>query len=288
MKKPPILDHTVRHPDFTENGIELCVRRYDLLHTYAGGNKLFKLEYWLKERKANQAVLSFGGCYSNHLLALSAVGQERGFETIGIVRGEEADNPWLSIMRENGMSLSFIGRDEYRAKQSPEFLERLGQEFCSPIIVPEGGAGPIGARGASRMVEEREDYDVIALAGATGTTLAGIASKNTNAEILCFQVLKGEDAIRNQLVTYFDLSDYERVRVIEDFHFGGYARMPEELWEFIAKWKKYSSIPIDPVYTAKALYGLASMAGNRCFKPGTRVLFLHTGGNARLFSQASR
>lgn len=265
-----------------KESMQLSVRRFDRLHPEISGNKWFKLQDWMSNLKKDENILSFGGAYSNHLLALSAAGKELGIKTIGIVRGEEVHNPWISTMHKNGMLLHFISREAYRLKNQDFYLKELQEQFGHCRIIPEGGAGLAGIKGAMGMVNNFELYEWIALPGATGTSAAGIARKlqNSACKILCFQVLKGDSILKNELkeTSGFDIVDYPNLQIDNEFHFGGYAKSNEKLRNFQHQWMKQTGIPIDLIYGAKALYGMYDkfLMGN--LGQNERVLYIHTGG----------
>jgi 1-aminocyclopropane-1-carboxylate deaminase/D-cysteine desulfhydrase-like pyridoxal-dependent ACC family enzyme len=260
----------------------LSVRRFDRLHPEISGNKWFKLQDWLSDMSKEEVVLSFGGAYSNHLLALSAAGKELGIKTIGIVRGEEVENPWISTMRKNGMLLHFVSREAYRLKNQDSFLKNLQEQFGKCLIIPEGGAGSTGIEGAMGMVNDVELYDWIALPGGTGTSAAGIAKKlkNSSCKILCFQVLKGDSILKNELkeTSGFDIELFPNLQIDCKYHFGGYAKLNEELKGFQKKWIEQTGIPIDLIYGAKALFGLYEKFQQGHLGENPRVLYIHTGG----------
>lgn len=262
----------------------LFVRVYGDLSSQVSGNKPFKLKHFLSAAKPNQTLISFGGAWSNHLLALSAVAKEKGLKSVGVMRGERPANlsPYLLAMQENGMYLHFVSREDFRRKEEQEFLDILRSKFENPFIIPEGGAGELGIGGATEMVSELENYDSVFLPGATGTTLAGIAKKliGSSTSVGCVQVLKGENILRNELkrTANLNLDSFMNVEVFEQFHFGGYAKKTDELLEFQKNWISRTSIPVDLVYGAKALYGLLRLIRNSHYEEGTRILYLHTGG----------
>ena len=197
--------------------MRLSVRRFDRLHPEISGNKWFKLQDWLSDISKEEVVLSFGGAYSNHLLALSAAGKELGIKTIGIVRGEEVLNPWISTMLKNGMILHFVSREAYRLKNQDSYIKVLQKQFGYCRIIPEGGAGSTGIDGAMGMVNDVELYEWIALPGGTGTSAAGIAKKlqNGSSKIICFQVLKGDTILKNELkeTSGFDVEHYPNLQI---------------------------------------------------------------------------
>jgi len=109
-------------------GIALVIKREDLIHPFVSGNKFRKLKYNLLQAKAeNQStLLTFGGAYSNHIAAVAYAGKENGFQTIGIIRGDELadkieNNPTLKFAQECGMQFEFVSRETYRLKTEATF-----------------------------------------------------------------------------------------------------------------------------------------------------------------------
>ena len=262
--------------------MKLSVRRFDRLHPEISGNKWFKLQDWLSNISKKEVVLSFGGAYSNHLLALSAAGKELGIKTIGIVRGEEVTNSWISTMRKNGMLLHFVSREAYRLKNQESYLKDLQELFGKCLIIPEGGAGSTGIEGAMAMVNDVELYDWIVLPGGTGTSAAGIAKKlqNGSCKVLCFQVLKGDSILKNELkeTSGFDVELFRNLQIDCEYHFGGYAKSNEELKNFQEQWIEQTAVPIDLIYGAKALYGLYEKNHRGLLGENPNILYIHTGG----------
>ena len=262
--------------------MKLSVRRFDRLHPEISGNKWFKLQDWLRDMSNEEVVLSFGGAYSNHLLALSAAGKELGIKTIGIVRGEEVTNSWISTMRKNGMILHFVSRETYRLKSQESFLKDIQKQFGKCLIIPEGGAGEPGITGAMGMVGDVELYDWIVLPGGTGTSAAGIAKKlqNCSCKVLCFQVLKGDSILKNELkeTSGFDIELFPNLQIDCKYHFGGYAKSNEALMNFQTQWIEQTAVPIDLIYGAKALYGLYEKYHRGLLGENPNLLYIHTGG----------
>lgn len=264
--------------------LSLSVRVYGDIHSQVSGNKPFKLKHFLIEAKPNQTLVSFGGAWSNHLLALSAVSKKLQRKSVGVIRGEEPKiySPYLKAMKSNGMHLHFVSRESFREKEATHFLDSIHKTYPNSLIIPEGGAGKKGIRGASDMVSSQEDYDLIFLPGATGTTLAGVAEKliGSATKVGCIQVLKGDDILRNELLRTagLDLNSFNHVEVFEQFHFGGYAKKNAELIAFQRNWLDKTNIPLDLVYGSKAMFGLLNLVNTGFFKKGSKILYLHTGG----------
>jgi 1-aminocyclopropane-1-carboxylate deaminase len=262
--------------------MKLSVRRFDRLHPEISGNKWFKLKDWLSNISKEEVVLSFGGAYSNHLLALSAAGRELGIKTIGIVRGEEVTNSWISAIRRNGMLLHYVSREVYRLKNQELFLRDLQEQYGKCLIIPEGGAGEPGITGAMAMVNDVELYDWIALPGGTGTSAAGIAKKlhNSSCKVLCFQVLKGDSIFKSELreTSGFDVEYFPNLQIDCVYHFGGYAKSNDELRMFQKQWIEQTAVPIDLIYGTKALFGLYEKYHRGLLGENPNLLYIHTGG----------
>ena len=275
-----------------QHGISLSIKREDLNHPEIMGNKLRKLKYNLLDaQKQNaSALLSFGGAYSNHILALSAAGKLMGMQTIGIIRGAELENTplnsVLSRVLENDMQLHFVSRSDYRKKQEAEFIEKLHEKFGAFYLIPEGGSNQLALQGVSELMSEVDDsYDVISCACGTGGTLAGLiqgAGINTrhSPELIGFQVLKADNYIQQAVHDFLTPKDYQHVHwhVNQDYHFGGYAKTDDRLIGFMRWFKAIHNIDLDYVYTGKMMYGLYQMIKSGSFSRGSRVLAIHTGG----------
>lgn len=267
-----------------KNGTELYILREDKIHPVISGNKFRKLKYNLEEfSKGNySSLLTFGGAYSNHISAVAAAGKEFDFKTIGIIRGEELDrkineNPTLSFARDCGMKLKFISREQYRNKTNPIFLDRLKSEFGSFYLLPEGGTNEFAVKGCEKILSNRTDhYDFICCAIGTGGTISGIInSSKPHQKVLGFPALKNSDFLKNEIKKYTSRSNYE---LIQDFHFGGYAKINNELLDFINGFKNEFAVNLDPVYTGKMMFGIMKMINENYFQKGTKILAVHTGG----------
>ena len=274
-------------------GIELFIKRDDLIHPVISGNKWRKLKYNLLEmqKEGLNRLLTFGGAHSNHLAATAEVGRILGVETIGIVRGDELNpgsNGTLRHCASSGMELHFLTRSEYRLRDDSEFLNKLRHKFAGSYVVPEGGANAEGMCGCAEVVSEFErPYDFVFLAAGTGTTAAGmITALHPEMRLCVVPVLKGNflrDAIsqmieksrNDELQTSTGFANWE---VIENYEAGGYAKMSAELVELMREFYRETDIKLDPVYTAKAMLALKEQTNTGKIPHGSRVLFLHTGG----------
>lgn len=266
------------------NEVELHILREDQIHPSISGNKFRKLKYNLEEfSKGNyDAILTFGGAYSNHISATAAAGKEFNIPTIGIIRGEElsekiAENPTLSFAQKAGMKLKFISREQYRNKSNPEFLEKLKSEFGNIYILPEGGTNELAIKGCEEILNENtREFNYIACAVGTAGTISGIVKSSENQQIILgFPALKDSGFLSDEINRFTNRSNF---KLIKDYHFGGYAKVNNELLEFINDFKRQFGVTLDAVYTGKMMFGIFQLIQNGFFPKGTKILAVHTGG----------
>jgi 1-aminocyclopropane-1-carboxylate deaminase len=274
------------HQDFRENELQVEVLRLDKIHPEISGNKWFKLKYYLEKARVEnkQKLISFGGAYSNHLLALAIAAKENGFPSLGFVRGEESAciSHTLSAARKYGMEIRFLSRAMYNEKKNSLIPGELDETGSDAVLIPEGGAGPEGLRGAEEILSffPSFGYSHICTATGTGTTLAGLAnSAASHQKIIGVSVLKGTRDFEPMHISWIkNKRALENVNLIHPDHFGGYAKYTVPLLEFMNRTFISSGIPTDFVYTGKLFYSVVRMASAKIFPPGSRILVLHTGG----------
>ncbi|MBE9560372.1 MAG: pyridoxal-phosphate dependent enzyme, partial [Proteobacteria bacterium] len=232
-------------------------------------------------------LLTFGGAWSNHIYATAAAARHFGFNSIGIIRGEKYSplNATLSFAEKCGMQLHYLSRTEYRQKHEDHYQQKLKQQFGNVYILPEGGSNALAMRGCAEIVGEinseiSKPFDVICCASGTGATLAGlITAIDTGQEAIGFSALKGGGFLNDEVKKFLNRKDPgTNWRIETDFHFGGYAKINDELIEFLKEFQSRYDIPLDAVYTGKMFYGLFKLIEAKTFKPGTSIVVIHSGG----------
>lgn len=275
-----------------KRSIELFVKRDDLIDDFVSGNKWRKLKYnvaYAKQIK-KEGILTFGGAYSNHLVATAAACQKAGLHSIGIVRGEELNaysNETLKKCVQFGMELKFISREEYHLRNDRIYHEELTIDFPNFHIVTEGGSNYYGMIGCQEILQETpNDFDHIFVAQGTTTTSAGIAlGLSDKSKLHVVPVLKGFDAIEEMRNLYLKSGIEQKMieeilfqtDVLGDYHFGGYGKYTSELLDFMEKIFQETGIPLDPVYTGKVFFALIDWV-ERTNVCNSKILFIHTGG----------
>lgn len=272
-------------------GVEVAVLRLDLIDPLISGNKWFKLQHHLHAASAAGAegVISLGGAHSNHLHALAAAGQRFGFATVGLLRGTEQDTPTVRDLRRFGMHLHWLGYGGYRARHEAGFWDPWRERYPNFHGVPEGGGGLPGALGCADLVNQVQaqlpglgwtDYHGWWLACGTGTTLAGLVLGEAGAHPVygAMAVPDGHGVVEQVEAILQEAGAVARHYQLLDASRGGFARVDDGLRDFLQVTEMASGLPLEPVYTAKALIALRHHVQAGYFARGSRVLFVHTGG----------
>lgn len=270
-------------PLFREKNLTLHMKRDDLIHPFISGNKWRKLKYTLQnaadQRKSH--LVTFGGAWSNHLLATACAGAKFGFKTTAFVRGEPVTNANLSLCALFGMELRFVARTAYRDKLAL-FHQNFGADPTA-YFIDEGGYSPEGSKGCGEILNELSQvYDHIFCAAGTGTTLAGmacaLAARKSNTRLHGISVLAGGDFLYRRIADLCPEADAHLYTLHTGYHFGGYAKTKPELNAFIQHFCQKTGILIEPVYTGKLCYAVFDLARANYFAEGDRILLIHTGG----------
>ncbi len=273
----------VNFPIWEEAGLEVYFKREDLSHPFISGNKWRKLKYHLLDafEKKNTHLLTFGGAYSNHILATAAAGAKLGFKTKGIIRGELVSNPVLNLAQLFGMELEFISRENYRNKENLYLIEN----YPNTSIIPEGGAGEFGEKGAGEVLNEIDDsFDFILCSVGTGSTFSGLLKQavalNKQYELQGFAIIKNGEYLGES----FEKCGYQNYRYITESHGGGYAKTSKELLEFIQYFSSRTGILCDQVYEAKMVYHFTQLVQKGVYAKGSKIVMLHNGGLSGMLS----
>lgn len=279
-------------PRFSARGIKLFVKRDDLIHEEVSGNKWRKLKYnLLQVQQGNYTgVFTFGGAYSNHLLATASSANLAKIKSIGFVRGEELttnSNQTLKRCEELGMQLIFISREEYALRNDKQYIDEVKSEHINFYFIPEGGGNYLGMVGCQEIWKEiNEPVDEVFVAqGTTATSCGLLLGKPADSKLHVIPVLKGFDVYEEMFakLKWFLFQDelaielLEDVQILADYHFGGYGKYTRELLTFIQEIYSEYQLPLDPIYTAKAFYGMLHELESKQYD-NKQVLFVHTGG----------
>lgn len=260
-----------------EADIELYVKRDDLIDPIISGNKWRKLSGILREHPNFKRVVTYGGPYSNHLIATAKAAKLMGVTCIGMIRGEEpaAKSTVLQLCESFGMQLKFLSRQHYsEEKRSSGLIQET-------LYISEGGAGSLGTVGCLAIIDEQEAHGLLmdhyVVACGTGTTLAGmLQSKGAKRGAKIW----GVAAVRDDSLTeqFHAMEDQRELQILDEFHFGGFARTTPELINFCHLFAEETGILLDPIYTAKAGFALRRLCKRGEFASGEKICLVHTGG----------
>ncbi|MCW3159780.1 1-aminocyclopropane-1-carboxylate deaminase/D-cysteine desulfhydrase [Chryseobacterium oryctis] len=265
-----------------EKNVKLFIKREDLIHPQISGNKYWKLfynvNYYLDKKPEKPYVITFGGAFSNHISAVSALGSLTGIPTLGIIRGEELKDKWrdnstLLFAKRNGMNLRFVTREEYRHKE--KLTEFLQKEFPEALIVPEGGTNEDAVEGVKMMLNnETKDFDYLCTAVGTGGTIAGISKFcEDNQKVIGIKAVE-DDSLENRIL---ELTSKKNFTLI-DSGLGGYGKIKDENVCFINDFKEKYEVPLDPIYTGKMMQRVFKLIDEDYFPENSKILCFHTGG----------
>lgn len=278
----------IHHPILDDKKVALYIKREDEIHPYVSGNKFRKLKYNIKGAKNHQqkTLLTFGGAFSNHIVATAVAANLNGFKSIGIIRGDELskdlektleNNATLREAQKNGMTFHFASREIYRNKYDANFINQLKEKFGDFYLIPEGGTNELAIKGCKEILtNEDSKFDYICCAVGTGGTISGlINSAKKHQKIIGFPALKG-GFLHDEIHQFVKNKDNWYLET--NYHFGGYAKYNDDLIRFINQFSKENNMLLDPIYTGKMMFGIIDLIKNNYFKEQSKILAIHTGG----------
>ena len=276
-----IFTQTIHADWLQKNNARLDVLRVDKLHEVVSGNKWFKLKYYLQDAKQKkyETIATFGGPFSNHIIATAFSCNIEGLKSIGIIRGEEPAilSHTLQTAKQYGMQLEFVTRALFNDTKV------IREAFENVYWIEEGGYGTFGIQGAKEILsfaDKEKNYTHIICAVGTGTMMSGIIeAAQIDQTIIGISVMKGNYALIEKVEALLQPADKIKSYTIEhDYHFGGYAKHPPELIEFMNEAWLQHQLPTDIVYTSKTFYAAKEMIINNTIPQDSNVLMIHSGG----------
>lgn len=292
MPKPLSILQKIEHPAFEKFNIDVKVKRDDQLHNIISGNKWRKLKYNLAQAESSsyRGALTFGGGYSNHLHAFAYACKQKNIPCIGIIRGEAryAENFTLRWARYWGMQCHFIDRKTYRRRFDADFIDELKLLYPDYFIIPEGGSNALATEGVAEIITElnqQTDFDTLLTPVGSGGTIAGLIrgdsiANNKQHNILGIAVLKQAEYLVNEIKSLLpnDALAHKNWQLLTNFHRGGYGKFSNSDVERIIAFNQQTKVTFEPVYTGKMILALLDLLEQEYFKPGERIVLLHTGG----------
>ena len=264
---------------FKKYNVKVFIKRLDDISSSISGNKYFKLKYNIVQakKKSCKQIITFGGAFSNHILATSIISKENNLKSIAFIRGEEALplNPTLKLAKSNGMKILYLSRTEYRNKHNTDFQKKLISKYDDSYILNEGGTNHLAIKGTEEIISDNDSQDYICCPVGTGGTISGIINKSkVDQKVIGFMSLKNKFDIQKQMSLFTNKKNWI---LNHEFTFGGYAKYNKELVKFISDFYNEYNIPLDLVYNGKMFYGIYDLIKNRQIK-NCSILLIHTGG----------
>ena len=288
---PPHLFQPWHNAVFERAGIEVSILRGDLFHPWIQGNKWYKIRHYARQLSVAErpAIVSIGGAWSNHLLALAALSSEQNIPALFFIRGDEKEwnsSPYVEQMRKFGVRLKGISRSKFRLVTSGNIgLSGLSEEFPGAVEVPLGASSPETVACTADWgdyISSQAEFTDLVLPVASGGTLAGmLAGTKENTCVHGIDVLGSRGKLKVAIQNLMDQSGFRQKAALcwhDAYDFGGYARKHPKLEKFIAGLQAQNSIPSEHVYSGKAFYAVSDLAANGHFLKGSKILILHTGG----------
>ena len=266
---------------YLNNEIEVFIKRLDLIDPFISGNKLFKLKHNVDRAllKKKNMLITFGGAFSNHILATAAYAKKKNIDCLAIVRGEEYFelNPLLTLAKEYGMKFCFVSRKEYSKRNDNKYVSELLRKYKKAYIVPEGGNNKLGVLGAEEILEKQDKtFDYIICPIGTGATISGIVnSSKSTQKIIGVNCINEINDLNNNISQKTNKNNW---KIINEFNFGGFAKFDNVLTKYLKKFKSNNKITLDLNYTTKMFFGFEELINRRYFQRKSKVLLIHTGG----------
>lgn len=290
-----------------ELGVNIYLKRDDLTGTEISGNKIRKLEYTFKLLidQGYTTVVTTGGIQSNHCRATAAAATMLGLKAVLLLRVNEEPKIEGNFLLDKlfGAEIRYCSPQEYSSSRN-EIMAKIAKEKTEQgnkcFVIPEGASFGIGSMGYFEAMEEivgqeRQlgiTFDTIVLAVGSGGTYSGLYLANKyhalNKRVIGFAVCDDStyfvnhiNNINKEALQFLDRDpglDTHDIEINDKYTGIGYALSTKEELGFIKFVASNEATILDPVYTAKAMFGLFNeiKAGN--LKSASNILFIHTGG----------
>lgn len=294
-------------------GPEIYIKRDDQTGLELSGNKIRKLEYVMEEvfRQGADVLITCGAIQSNHCRATAALGAKLGLPVHLILKENRKAEMIGNYLLDHlfGARIQRISESDYRDHRQ-EIMEELSEELKkqgkAPYIIPEGASNGLGCFGYSEALQEIQSqekslgfsFDAVVVATGSGSTLGGLilgkALYDYPGEVLGINIAADAETFQQKIslllqeaLTYLDTTTLkpenpsfapENIRIIDGYVGEGYGKSRKAEWDFLRHIARTEGLLLDPVYTGKALYGLAEEIKKGAFDDHQRILFIHTGG----------
>ena len=284
MSLLPLREGPLQAVENRADGLQLWIKRDDLMHPSISGNKGRKLQGYLERARAEGVghIVTCGGPYSNHLIAAAAACELLKIRCTLLIRGyQQPENPYRRLCEKFGAALHWLSAAEFEQRR-----QIAASKSETPyLFIDTGGEGPDGESACGLLWDELPfEPDALVLATATGTTMRGLLHGRDQRgiqTIICGIPVLFNGAEQRDALLASGMGNWE---LLEGFEAGGYARAGDDLLRFCISAGAAINAVLDPVYTGKAWFALQQLINQHHWQGAKRIVFLHTGGTYGLFT----
>jgi len=288
-----------------ELGIDLFIKRDDVMELALGGNKVRKLEFLMGDvlAKGCDVVITRGAFHSNHARLTAAAARKLGLDVYLVLTPPGTPELQGNVLLDRLFGAEIVLANSY--EEADELMKKLAEELRErgrrPYVIPGGGASPLGVLGyvnasleiLEQMYSMGKRPRYIVHATGTGTTQAGLVLGlkllgADDIEVVGISVSRKANEARervHRLITettkILNVSvniEPEDIVVFDNYVFGTYANVTKEVVDTMKYVARKEGLVLDPVYTAKAMYGLMDLVEKGYIEKNSTVVFIHTGG----------
>lgn len=296
-------------------GVNLYIKRDDLLPGAAGGNKTRKLDFCIADalQAGADTIITCGAIQSNHCRLTASWSAKEGLEC-HLVLEERVKGSYKPEGSGNNFLFELLGVKSKRVVAGGSDMlaemEKVADELKAagkkPYIIPGGASNPIGALGYAACAEELMNQlntmhltidHIVVPSGSAGThagMVAGLVGTNANIPVSGMNVSRPKD-VQEGIVHSLTEKTAELLGIrggiarkdivcYGDYVGPGYSLPTESMVEAVKLFALEEAILLDPVYSGKAAAGLIDLVRKGVFTKGQNVVFLHTGGSPALYA----
>ena len=298
-------------------GINLYCKRDDLTNLATGGNKLRKLEYFLKDALDQGAtmLITEGGCQTNHGRLTAAVATKYGLKCAIVTEDEYPGEISANLLLDGMMGCPvYFVKDMETGRQA--VIDKYTAEGEKVYYVPMGGSNELGILGYYECAMELtaqakaagiEDATVFTTVGSMGTymgLLLGLRNEGSPLKLKGINVLPYEGSedltenLKDALLEYYhkiqDFYGLDLELTKDDFDVetayihGAYNNPLPEIRDVMYYLARKEAIIIDPCYTGKTFEGMVDLIKKGSIAKGENVIFMHTGGLPGIYTKHHR
>ncbi|MBQ7584772.1 MAG: D-cysteine desulfhydrase [Desulfovibrionaceae bacterium] len=318
VTQPTPLEYLPNFSKALNAGIDVYMKRDDMLPGAGGGNKTRKLDFCIAEalNLGCDTLITCGAVQSNHCRLTLAWAVHEGLDchlvleerVPGSYNPEASGNNFLYQLM-GVKSITVVKGGTNMAEAMQKVADELTKNGKKPYIIPGGASNALGALGYVSCMEEimaqmfalNLNFDHLVVpsgsAGTHGGIIAGMIGNNINIPVTGIGVNRPKAVQEKAVLDVANASlkligvearvPADKVVAFDDYVGPGYSLPTQAMVEAVEMLARTEAILLDPVYSGKAMSGLIDLARKGYFKKGSKVLFLHTGGSPALFAYLS-